>query len=135
MALFSKKENTEDEIKLSETPVSDQPTTEAAAPVMLDVTHSGLGNKGLIVPRVSEKAGFVDRFNQYIFTVYGKLNKVEVRRAVEKMYGVKVANVNMVIVPGKARRFGRVLGQRSGFKKAIVTLTKDSKKINIVEPT
>ena len=134
MAIFSKKENTEDEIKVEETPISDQPA-EAPAPVMLDVPHSGLGNKGLIVPRVSEKAGFVDRFNQYIFTVYGKLNKIEVRRAVEKMYGVKVANVNMISVAGKSRRFGRQVGQRSGFKKAIVTLTKDSKKINIVEPT
>ncbi|HAG27261.1 TPA: 50S ribosomal protein L23 [Patescibacteria group bacterium] len=102
---------------------------------MLDVPHSGLGNKGLIVPRISEKAGFVDRFNQYIFTVYGKLNKIEVRRAVEKMYGVKVANVNMIQVQGKSRTFGRKVGQRSGFKKAMITLTKDSKKINIVEPT
>lgn len=138
MALFSKKENTEDgmtvPVTTEQTPDTDK-TTEAAAPVMLDVPHSGLGNKGLIVPRVSEKAGFVDRFNQYIFTVYGKINKVEVRRAVEKMYGVKVANVNMVTVAGKTRRFGRVLGQKSGFKKAIVTLTKDSKKINIVEPS
>lgn len=134
MALFSKKENTDEEVTVEETPVVDQ-TTEAAAPVMLDVPHSGIGNKGLIVPRVSEKAGFVDRFNQYIFTVYGKINKVEVRRAVEKMYGVKVANVNMINVAGKSRRFGRVLGQRSGYKKAVVTLTKDSKKINIVEPT
>lgn len=134
MALFSKKENTDDEIKVETTAPSDEPT-EAAAPQMLDVAHSGIGNKGLIVPRVSEKAGFVDRFNQYIFTVYGKLNKVEVRRAVEKMYGVKVASVNMVTVAGKSRRFGRVLGQRSGFKKAVVTLTKDSKKINIVEPS
>lgn len=134
MALFSKKENTDEDVTVEETPVADQPT-EAAAPVMLDVPHSGIGNKGLIVPRVSEKAGFVDRFNQYIFTVYGKLNKIEVRRAVEKMYGVKVANVNMVNVAGKSRRFGRVLGQRSGYKKAVVTLTKDSKKINIVEPT
>lgn len=137
MAIFSKKENTEDgmtvPVNTETAPVSDQP--EAPAPVMLDVANSGIGNKGLIVPRVSEKAGFVDRFNQYIFTVYGKLNKVEVRRAVEKMYGVKVSSVNMVIVAGKTRRFGRVLGQKSGFKKAIVTLTKDSKKINIVEPS
>jgi large subunit ribosomal protein L23 len=135
MALFSKKENSEDEIKVETATASDEPKKEAEAPVMLDVSHSGLGNKGLIVPRISEKAGFVDRFNQYIFTVYGKLNKIEVRRAVEKMYGVKVAHVNMIQVRGKSRTFGRKVGQRSGFKKAMVTLTKDSKKINIVEPT
>lgn len=135
MALFSKKEETKDDVQVQDTPVVDQPTDQAKAPVMLDVSHSGIGNKGLIVPRVSEKAGFVDRFNQYIFTVYGKLNKIEVRRAVEKMYGVKVANINMVNVAGKTRRFGRIVGKRSSYKKAIITLTKDSKKINIVEPT
>ncbi|HMQ01600.1 MAG TPA: 50S ribosomal protein L23 [Candidatus Doudnabacteria bacterium] len=137
MAIFNKKENTDNQkVTVQDTPTTDEITeTEAKAPQLLDVAHSGIGNKGLIVPRVSEKAGFVDRFNQYIFTVYGKLNKVEVRRAIEKMYGVKVANVNMVNVAGKKRRFGPITGQRSGFKKAIITLTKDSKKINIVEPT
>lgn len=136
MAIFSKKENTDEEVKVQETPATDTPTDATQdAPKMLDVIHSGIGSKGLVVPRISEKAGYVARFNQYIFTVYGKLNKIEVKKAVEKMYGVKIANINMVQVQGKSRRFGRTTGMRSGFKKAMITLTKDSKKIDIVEPS
>lgn len=145
MAIFSKKENT-DEVKVdapatdiagsskvtsAEPATADQETPKA----MVDVVHSGIGSKGLIVPRISEKAGFVARFNQYIFTVHGKLNKIEVKNAVQKMYGVKIANINMIQVAGKSRRFGRTSGMRSGFKKAVITLTPDSKKIDIVEPS
>ncbi len=139
MAIFSKKENTGETVV--DAPVADK----AAAPTatsddqtpkaMVDVVHSGLGSKGLIVPRVSEKAGFVGRFNQYIFTIHGKLNKIEVKQAVEKMYGVKIANINMIQVRGKSRQFGRSKGMRSGFKKAMITLTPESKKIDIVEPS
>lgn len=135
MAIFSKKDNTDDTTgQVTDQVVLDTPS-ETQAPTMLDVVHSELSNKGLIVPRISEKAGSIEKLNKYIFTVYGKLNKIEVRKAVEKMYGVKIDTVNMVQVAGKSRRFGRVLGQRSGFKKAVVTLKKDSKKINLVEPT
>ncbi len=137
MAIFSKKENT-DEIKV-DAPAGDAPKAAASddqtPKAMVDVVHSGLGSKGLIVPRISEKAGFVARYNQYVFTIHGKLNKIEVKNAVEKMYGVKIANINMIKVAGKTRQFGRSKGMRSGFKKAMITLTPESKKIDIVEPS
>lgn len=139
MAIFSKKENTDEEVNPpvggQVTPVTDTPPAETEPPKMLDVVHSGLTNKGLVVPRISEKAGYVARFNQYIFTIYGKLNKIEVKKAVEKMYGVKIANINMVQVQGKNRRFRAQRGKTSSFKKAVITLTPDSKKIDIVEPS
>lgn len=142
MAIFSKKEDSNVKVDAVAGDQPKQVDSEVAAESqqdapqkMVDVVNSGLGSKGLIVPRVSEKAGFVGRFNQYIFTIYGKLNKIEVKNAVEKMYGVKIANINMIQVAGKSRRFGRTQGMRSGFKKAIVTLTPDSKKIDIVEPS
>lgn len=133
MAIFSKKENTDEEVKVEDTPVTDTPAPEA--PKMIDVAHSGINSKGLLVPRISEKAGFIARFNQYVFTVYGKLNKIEVKKAIEKMYGVKIANINMVNVQGKNRRFRAQRGKTSGYKKAMITLTPDSKKIDIVEPS
>ncbi len=138
MAIFSKKENTDEEVKTQDAVVVDQPVSKAseeAPKQMVNVVNSGLGSKGFVVPRISEKAGFVARFNQYIFTIHGKLNKIEVKKAVEKMYGVKIANINMIQVSGKSRRFGKNIGTRSGFKKAMVTLTPDSKKIDIVEPS
>lgn len=133
MAIFSKKDNNEEEVKVEETPTTETPAQEA--PKMLDVVHSGLGSKGLVVPRISEKAGALARFNQYIFTIYGKLNKLEVKKAVEQMYGVKIANINMVQVRGKSRTFRRQSGRRQDYKKAVITLTKDSKKIDLVEPS
>ncbi len=138
MAIFTKKENTDEEVKVVDAPASDTAALEAnteSPKAMADVVHSGIGSKGLIVPRISEKAGFVARFNQYVFTIHGKLNKIEVKNAVEKMYGVKIANINMIQVAGKGRQFGRTKGMRSGFKKAMITLTPESKKIDIVEPS
>ncbi|MEZ4180184.1 MAG: 50S ribosomal protein L23 [Candidatus Doudnabacteria bacterium] len=140
MAIFSKKDQNEEtsEVTTQDTPVVDgggQPEAEAKVPEMINVGHSGIGNKGLVVPRISEKAGLIGPLKKYLFTVLGPVNKVEVRKAVEQMYGVKVDKVNMVSIKGKKRRYGRVVGQRSGFKKAVVTLTKDSKEINIVEPS
>ncbi len=125
MAIFSKKTNTDE---VAETAVVE---TAAAPQVVLESASAG----ALVVPRLSEKAGAANRLNKYIFSIYGKMNKVELRKAVEKQYGVKIASVNMVTVKGKSRRFGRRMGAISGFKKAIVTLTKDSKKITLVEPS
>jgi large subunit ribosomal protein L23 len=68
-------------------------------------------------------------------TVYGSSNKIEVRKAVEKQYGVKVADMNMITMAGKTRGTGRRRGITQAYKKAIVTLTKDSKKIDLVEPS
>ena len=87
----------------------------------------------LIVPRLSEKAVRLNGLNKYVFKIQGKATKLTVRKAVEAAYGVKVASVNMVTMDGKYRRYGQTSGKTSKFKKAIVTLTKDSKKIDIVE--
>lgn len=127
MAIFSKKENTE-----TETAEKAPEQAQISAPV---VVGSAGKNGALVVPRLSEKAGSANKLNKYIFTIHGKMNKLELAKTVEKTYGVKIANVNMINVKGKTRRFGRNIGKTSAFKKAIVTLTPDSKKINIVEPS
>jgi large subunit ribosomal protein L23 len=71
---------------------------------------------------------------KYIFVVPVSANKSEVSKAVEREFGVKVADVNMIRMKGKQRRYGRSTGKMTDFKKAIVTLTKDSKEITVVEP-
>ncbi len=129
MAIFSKKENT-DEV------VAEVTATEVATPVTS--TPTTVNSKALIslvVPRISEKAGRLNNLNKYVFTVYGSSNKIEVRKAVEKQYGVKVSTMNMITMAGKSRRYGRRTGVTQAYKKAIVTLTKDSKKITLVEPS
>jgi len=76
-------------------------------------------------PLVTEKSTTLqDLRNQYTFEVADKANKSEVRKAVETLFSVKVVKVNIVTVPGKARRvFGRP-GMSPGWKKAIITLRK-----------
>lgn len=78
--------------------------------------------KFLISPRVSEKSSRLLKQNQYVFVVGKKANKVEVKKAVEAFYKVKVLRVNMISVQGKDKMFGRTPGRTSDFKKAIVTL-------------
>ena len=60
--------------------------------------------------------------NKYFFEVDRKANKVEIAGAVEKLFKVKVVDVRVMHVLGKKKRMGRTLGQKSSWKKAIVTL-------------
>ena len=63
-----------------------------------------------------------EKFNKYVFEVEPHANKIEVRQAVEKIFGVTVVKVNTMQVLGKVKRRGRTEGKRPDWKKAIVTL-------------
>ncbi len=78
----------------------------------------------LLQPRVSEKAGLAQKLNKYVFMVKLKANKVEVKKAVEAKYQVKVVQVNVINMKGRAKQRGRFPGRTSDFRKAIVTLKK-----------
>ena len=76
----------------------------------------------LINPAVTEKAGTLNELNQYVFVVDRGANKITIAKAVEAFYGVKPVAVNIINMPGKKVVRGRIKGQRSDWKKAIVTL-------------
>ena len=136
MAIFSKKENTEEAVEATPvtTNVNDEVVTEATPDMAIKLDASA--SRSLIVPRLSEKAGKMNAINKYVFTIFGqKTNKIEARKAVEAQYGVKVAQVNMITMAGKSRRFGRRTGVTQSYKKAIMTLKPGSKKIDLVEPS
>ena len=77
----------------------------------------------LLGPHVSEKATVAaDSTNQVVFKVRPDASKRDIRKAVEKLFKVKVENVTVVNVKGKTKRFGRVEGRRSDWKKAYVRL-------------
>ncbi|HEY5808017.1 MAG TPA: 50S ribosomal protein L23 [Povalibacter sp.] len=77
----------------------------------------------LLGPHVSEKSARVaEGANQFVFRVRRDASRPEIKAAVELMFEVKVANVNVVNVAGKQKRFGQRLGQRQDFKKAYVRL-------------
>lgn len=59
---------------------------------------------------------------QFIFEVADGVNKLEIRRAVEKLWNVSVVKVRTSVVRGKERRVGKFMGKRSNWKKALVTL-------------
>ena len=74
-----------------------------------------------------------NEIKKYTFEVATSANKVEIKKAVEEIFGVKVQDVNTINVTGKLKRMGRYEGRRASYKKAIVTLTKDSKTIEFFE--
>ena len=77
----------------------------------------------LLAPHVSEKTALnADKNNQHVFRVLPNASKGEIKQAVEKLFEVKVAEVNTINMQGKHKRFGTRQGKRSDWKKAIVTL-------------
>jgi large subunit ribosomal protein L23 len=76
----------------------------------------------LLAPHVSEKSARLAEANQVVFRVRSEATRGDVKLAVELMFDVKVAAVQVMNQPGKKRRFGRIEGHRSGFKKAYVRL-------------
>jgi len=77
----------------------------------------------LLAPHVSEKTTMIaDRHRQVVFKVLRDANKLEIKKAVEALFNVKVESVNTTLVKGKNKRFGRSLGRRQDFKKAYVSL-------------
>ncbi len=77
-----------------------------------------------LIPRVSEKAMALSDKGTYVFEVPISTNKIEVTKAVETAFKVKVASVNMMIHKGKptSKRYGKGAGHRTDLKKAFVTL-------------
>ena len=87
----------------------------------------------IIRPVLTEKGydGIADK--KYTFIVKKDANKTEIKMAVEKVFGVKVASVNTVTSKGKLKRMGRNAGYTPDRKKAIVTLKADSKGIEFFD--
>ncbi|MBD5092319.1 MAG: 50S ribosomal protein L23 [Clostridia bacterium] len=87
----------------------------------------------IIQPILSEKSfdGIPDK--KYTFKVLKSATKSQIKAAVEQIFGVRVEKVNTVNYDGKLKRMGRNEGRRSAYKKAIVTLTAESKAIEFFE--
>lgn len=73
-----------------------------------------------------------DEANKYTFQVDQGANKIEIGKAVERLFKVKVLNVRVINMPAKKKRVGRVVGEKSAWKKAVVTVAKDNR-IEVIE--
>lgn len=87
----------------------------------------------ILKPLVTEKSTKLMEENKYCFVVAKNANKIEIKNAVEEIFGVRVKAVNTMNIKRKPKRLGVHRGYRPGWKKAIVTLQEGSKPIEIFE--
>ena len=87
----------------------------------------------ILAPVITEKSVTAMADKKYTFRVANDTNKIEIAKAVEEIFGVKVAKVNTISMKGKKRRMGHFEGYTSDWKKAVVTLTADSKTIEFFD--
>lgn len=92
-----------------------------------------LAQEIILAPVITEESmmGIADK--KYEFKVAKDATKIDIKKAVEQLFGVKVAKVNTMNVKGHLRRYGRFEGYTSDWKKAFVTLTEDSKTIEFFD--
>jgi len=84
-------------------------------------------------PVITERTSDLMSNLTYVFEVDKRANKTEIKQAIEQIFKVKVTNVNTMVVPAKPKRYGRFSGYTSEWKKAFVTLAKDSKPLEFFE--
>lgn len=87
----------------------------------------------ILTPVITEKSMDGLQIGKYTFKVAKDATKPEIKKAVEKLFGVEVDKVTTMNVRGKEKRVGRFMGTTASWKKAIVTLTADSKAIEFFE--
>ena len=88
----------------------------------------------IIRPIITEQSMEDLDIKKYVFEVARDANKIEIKKAVEEIFGVEVMKVNTLRIPGKAKRTGRYpMGRTSEWKKAVVKLTEGSKTIELFE--
>ena len=87
----------------------------------------------IIKPVITEKSMDGLQAGKYTFKVAKDAKKPEIKKAIEKLFGVEVDKVTTMNVKGKMKRLGRYEGMTASWKKAIVTLTPDSKTIEFFE--
>ena len=87
----------------------------------------------IIKPVITEQSMEATEDKKYVFQVAIDANKIEIKKAVEEIFGVKVEKVNTIRMDGKEKRMGVHIGRRANWKKAMVKLTADSKTIEFFE--
>ena len=88
----------------------------------------------ILRPVITEQSMESVAEKKYVFQVAVNANKTEIKAAIEEIFGVKVAKINTIRMQGKVKRTGAYpAGRRAAYKKAIITLTADSKTIELFE--
>jgi len=124
-----------DDVGKTETPAKRGTTASTHTRAKHQSTKKGDAAAGfgiMVSPLVSEKTAHIGTFDTYAFVVNQKTNKIEVKKAFKKMYGVNPIRVTSINVAARQKRFGRVTGTQSGFKKVFIRVPKGSV-VNVYE--
>ena len=79
-------------------------------------------------PIITEKSSLIkESANHYVFEVHRDVNKIEIKKAIEKLFKVKVISVKTSVIDGKTRRVGKFSGKKPDWKKAVVKLSPKDK--------
>ncbi len=113
--------------KRKETVKESKLSKKAKSPKLKKAVKSDVAWKVLEKPHITEKATLLAKNNEYVFRVFKRSNKIEIRQAVKDVYGVDVEGVKIITVPPKRRRLGKTRGWRKAYKKAIVKIRKGQK--------
>ena len=135
MALFGKKKSEEELKEKKEEKTSDVKVEKKAGKKPENKSEkketrteiSRISKDIILEPWITEKSHNQMTANKYIFRVRPEANKKKIKDAVQTMYNVKVIDVNIINIPSKKRTYGRFVGRKSGYKKAIVTLKEGDK--------
>ena len=123
--IFKKKTKKEEKKKIvKEEPVVKPKAEEIPVKKEIDLSESYQIIKS---PQITEKASELAEENQYVFKVFPQAYKIQIKKAIEKIYGVDVEKVRIINVPSKTRRLGRISGVKPGYKKAVVKIKKGQK--------
>jgi large subunit ribosomal protein L23 len=98
-----------------------------AKPIVSKKKIKGLSYGILKFPHITEKATNLSESNKYVFKVWQRANKAEIKKAIESNYGVTVVKVNIINIKGKEIMLGRQIGMKKGYKKAIVKVAQGQK--------
>lgn len=129
--LKRKKERLEKKIeKKIDQPKADQPRAGKKVevrPQPLKKRVSKIAYRVLASPHVTEKATTLEKDNKYIFKVFPRANKTEIKKGINELYGVDVIDIKIINIHRKKRKVGRRIGWKKGYKKAIIRLKKGQK--------
>ena len=126
---FDKTQGKQEEIKKAPAREAEKAVAKTAS-VPAKKSKRSIASSALSLPHITEKAALLGAQNQYVFKTVPGATKHGVKESVEAQYGVEVKKVRVITVPSKSIRVGKRMGEKQGYKKAVVTL-KEGHKIEI----
>ena len=107
-------------------PEAEKKETPAVAPSS-GTSQGKFSYEVIAAPHISEKSNNLGERNKYVFKIYERANKLQIKKAIEGIYGVNVVAVNTIEIARKKRRIGKTEGFKKSYRKAVVTIKEGQK--------